>query len=114
MLQRYTRPLCFLALVAGIAVFAAATGCGDSVLDPAVLERFRLYAGRSPFSAGSLLLFGLPAGMVFFLLPQSAAAAFSSSYFGLFAGTILFTCELLLAALLLFACSRVLLRPALR
>ena len=114
MLQRYTRPLCFLALVAGIAVFAAATGCGDSVLDPAVLERFRLYAGRSPFSAGLLLLFGLPAGMVFFLLPQSAAAAFSSSYFGLFAGTILFTCELLLAALLLFACSRVLLRPALR
>ena len=114
MLQRYTRPLCFLALVAGIAVFAAATGCGDSVLDPAVLERFRLYAGHSPFSAGLLLLFGLPAGMVFFLLPQSAAAAFSSSYFGLFAGTILFTCELLLAALLLFACSRVLLRPALR
>ena len=89
MLQRYTRPFCFLALVAGIAVFAAATGCGDSVLDPAVLERFRLYAGRSPFSAGLLLLFGLPAGMVFFLLPQSTAAAFSSSYFGLFAGTIL-------------------------
>lgn len=114
MLQRYTRPLCFLALVAGIAVFAAATGCGDSVLDPAVLERFRLYAAKSPFAAGLLLLFGLPAGMVFFLLPQSAAAAFASSYFGLFAGTLIFTFQLLLAAVLVFAFSRVLLRPSFR
>ncbi|MBR6466864.1 MAG: DUF2064 domain-containing protein, partial [Desulfovibrio sp.] len=114
MLQRYIRPLCFLLFLAGVVGFALATGRGCDVVDQTFLERFAGFAGGAPVKAGVLLLFGLPLAGVFLLLPEQVLTAFSTAYFGPWAGIPLAACQILAEAFFAFAVARVLLRPDLR
>lgn len=114
MLQRYFRPCCFLILLLSILFCSFFTGQGITLAEPSILLRFSHYFAEYPMQGSMLLFWGIPAGLVFFLLPESMGATLSITKFGIMIGGAVFIIQLLLAGFLLFYASRYLLRPSIR